>query len=302
MSVVLTRRDPYLDAGCRPVLTLAGLEARRYATRVSLWAGWAATLVTLVWHRSDWPGGAYEEAVPLAFGFLALGTFVAGVRTGSRDRDSDAGPLAEEAGLDLTERAAARLVALAAPVLLAVVTAIGVAVVSRVEGGYWLGEGPRRTDTAHHTLAEFAQPVLHVALAGALGVTVGRLLRRPVLGVVAGLFVWTAVVPLAWMWNAPGRYPIAPAQTMPLRVPLPDVRSYADTPATWLVESPSAFEPDFTRSVVHVPTVLLHDLALVGVLLVTVAGVWPSRRAVVRVAGIVLTAVGVVGQYAVSPV
>lgn len=301
MSVVVATSLGDARPGWRPVMTLARIEARRYATRVSVWAGWLAMVAVAVWHRSDWPGGAYEEVLPLAPGFGALGTFVAGVRTGGRDHDTEAGPLAEEAGLGDRERAAARLAGLAVPVGLAVLMVLAVAVVSRIEGGFWLGEGPRRTDSARHTPAELLQPVLFVALAGALGVSVGARVQRSVLAIAAGVFVWTAVVPLAWMWNAPGRYPVAPLQAMPLRVPLPDVRTFADMPADWFGESPTQYEPHFTRSLVHTPTVVLHDLFLLGLLAVVVAWAWPARRGQLRVGGAVLAVAAVAGQFAVSP-
>ncbi len=285
----------------RPVVVLAGLEARRYATRVSVWAGWAATVALAIWHRSPWPGGAYVDVVPLAFAPLALGVYVAAVRIGGRDGEPAGGGVADAAPLGPTERAAARLLGLAAPVLLTALTVLGVAVVSRVEGGFWLGEGARRTDTATHTPAELLQPVLLVALAGALGVAAGRTIRHTVIAVAIGVFVWTALFPASWVWNGPVFYPVAPVQTMPMAIRLPDVRRLTDTPVGWFVEAPTRYQRDFTHQRVHLPTVAFHDVYLVGLLLCASAGA-ARRTTVVRLGGLAVAVAAVLAQVAVSPV
>lgn len=287
--------------GRRQVLALAGLEARRYARRLSIWVGWAATIAVAAFSHPDWSGGSYEQVIPVSFGGLALGTYVAAVRTGGRDVDAEAGPLAEDAPIDGDVRATARLLGLAFPVALTLVTAIAMAVVTRVEGGFWLGEAPRRTDSAVHSLAELAQPVLLVALAGVAGVGVGRLLPRTVLGIVLGVFVWTALFPLCWMWNGDTLYPLAPVQTMPLRMPLPDVHHLTDAPEAWWVESPNIHHRQFHRQWAHQPTVLLHGVYLLGLLGVVSAPSLMSRRSAVASAGVALVAVGLAGQWMVSP-
>jgi hypothetical protein len=287
--------------GWRPVVALARIEARRYATRASVWLGWVGTVATAVFARPDWPGAAYEQVVPVSFAALALGTFVAGVRTGGRDLDTDAGPLAEEAALGGDARAAARLLGLAAPVALALITAVAIAVVAGVEGGFWMGEGARRTDSASHSAAELIQPVLIVALAGAAGVMLGRKVSRSVLAITLGVFVWTALFPLYWMWNGDRAYPVALVQTMPLRVPIPGVTGLADTPADWWVESPNSYRADFVRDVVHLPTVVLHDLYLAGMLTLVAAGSLPRRRVAVRAGGAAVAVAAALAQWAVSP-
>ena len=54
-------------------------------------------------------------------------------------------------------------------------------------------------------------------------------------------------------------------------------------------------------SIVHQPTVLLHNVYLGGLLIVAAAGVTERRRTVLRIAGVALAAAGVAAQYAVSP-
>lgn len=278
-------------------VTLAGIEARRYATHPAIWLGWLATVALAVLERNDWPGGAYEQVVPLSFAFLALGTFVAAVQAGSRDR----APLAPEAVLDAPERSRARLFGLTAPAALAALTAAGMWVAAAIEGGFWLGETPRRTDTANYSALELFQPVLVVVLAGALGLAVGRSRRGLVAGVVLALVAWTALFPLYWVWNSDALYPAAPIQTMPLRVELPFGQSIVDTPSDWFVERPTRYTPYYTRTLVHRPTVALHHLYLCGLIAVTAAGVSERRRIAIRCGGLAVAAASVALQFAVSP-
>lgn len=280
------------------IVALAGIEARRYATHPAIWLGWLATVAVAVLERNDWPGGAYEQVVPLSFAFLALGTFAAAVQAGARDR----APLAAEAVLDAPERATARLLGLAAPAALAALTALGTWVAAAIEGGFWLGDTPRRTDTANYSALELLQPVLLVVLAGALGLAVGRSRRGLVAGVVLAVVAWTALFPLYWVWNSDALYPAAPIQTMPLRVRLPFGQSIVDTPADWFVERPTRYTSRYTRTLVHPPTVALHHLYLCALIAVAAAGVSERRRLAIRCGGLAVAAVGVALQFAVSPV
>lgn len=301
MTTFTALASPAGHVGARPVLALARLEMRGYARRVSVWLGWAATVAAAALTHPDWPGGSYQQAVPVSFSALALGTYVAAVRTGGRDAETGGGVLAEEAALDGPARATARVLGLAFPVGLALVTVLGVAVVSRTEGGFWMGEGARRTDAALHTASELVQPVLLVAIAGAVGVAAGRVVRRAVLAIVLGVFAWTALFPLAWIWNGEAMYPVALVQTMPLRVQLADVHTFGDTPAGWWVESPGPHHRHYGRQLVHQPTVLLHHVYLCGLLAIASAGSLGRGKAVVRVTGVALVVMGLIGQWAASP-
>lgn len=296
---------PSRPAADRPgwgsVRTLAAVEAAGYARRVSLWAGWSATVLSAATQRNHWPGAAYESVIPISFAFMVLGVFVAGARTGSRDTDRDLPPLACEAALDGDDRVAARLLGLVMPVGLALLTVVGMAIVSRVEGGFWMGEGLRRTDTGVHSLIELLQPVLVVALAGAIGVVAGRATHRTVLVVIAGVFAWTALFLLYWVWNTPPLHVISLVQAMPLRIPLEDVQGMDGLPADWLVEYPTQYEPNYVRELVHTPTIIFHDLYLVGLLTVVAASVGRQHERALRLAGSGLAVVGVVGQLLVNP-
>jgi hypothetical protein len=226
---------------------------------------------------------------------------IAGARTGNRDRDRDLPALAAESALDDDDRVAARLLGLVTPVALALLTTVAIAVVSRVEGGFWMGEAPRRTDTALHSPLELLQPALLVALAGVVGVVAGRAVQRTLLVIIVGAFVWFAVFLLYWVWNMPPMHALVPVQTMPLRVDLRDVGLISDTPPDWYVEYPNEYETEFTRDLVHMPTVALHNLYLVGLILVVGAAGARGRRRAVRSTGLGLVVAGVVGQLVASP-
>ncbi|HEX6658907.1 MAG TPA: hypothetical protein VF065_12535 [Ilumatobacter sp.] len=283
------------------VLQLTGIEARRYAMRASVWIGWAGTVASAALEHPDWPGGSYENVLPLSFSMMILGVYIAGVRTGSRDAGTDVPPLAEEAAIDGGDRIAARLLGLVMPAALALITSIGIAAVSRFEGGYWMGELPRSTHSAQHTPLELLQPVLLVVLGGALGVVTGRAFRRPLLAIVAGAFGWFVLFPVYWIWNMPPMNVAVPAQTMPLRVDLHDVTTMRDLPSGWYVDYPTQYNAEYVRELVHMPTIVFHTVYLVGLIMIVGAAAARSHRRAVRRGGILLAIAGIVVQLAVSP-
>ena len=203
--------------------------------------------------------------------------------------------------MDRDDRRAARLLGLAMPVGLAFVTTLAIAVVTRVEGGFWMGDGLRRTDSALHTPLELLQPSLVVALAGALGVVTGSTFRRPMIAILAGALAWFILFPAYWIWNSPPLNAIVPLQIMPLRVDLPDVSSLSETPPDWHVVYPDEYNTEYARDLVHIPTVLYHNLFVVGLLMVVGSAVGRSRSRTVKRGGIALAILGVVAQLAVSP-
>ena len=284
-----------------PILVLARLEARQYCRRVSIWLGWPQTLVPAALAHHDWPAGSSEQVIPVSFAGLALGTYVAAVRTGGRDVGADGGPLAEESPLGGDARALARTLALIVPVGLAALTVLAFAVVSRVEGGFWMGQGSRSTTGAVHSVVELVQPVLLVALAGVAGVAAGRRIASVVLAVALGVFVWTALFPIAWMWNGDTWYPIAVVQTMPLRIPLPHLTTLADAPEGWWIDLPNRYQRVHLRQLVHLPTVLLHLVYLLGLVALATAALLDSRRTARIGAGVALVTIGLAGQWMVSP-
>ena len=130
--------------------------------------------------------------------------------------EGDASPLAEEAPVDGGDRAYGRLLGLAAPVGLCVIAVITVLIVSRIEGGYWIGHDPRRTDTAQHSGLELLQPPLLVALAGAIGVAAGRAIRHATTVIIAGGVFWLFAFIGSWAWNVQPLHTIAVIQAQPM--------------------------------------------------------------------------------------
>ncbi|CAN5829824.1 hypothetical protein BH24ACT5_BH24ACT5_03300 [soil metagenome] len=278
---------------------LAHIEAARSLRRISIWAGAALTVVILAGETTaDWSGGSYIEKLPQSFMPIILGAFIAALRTGWRDRRHD---VSESAPLDPNDRAAARLAGMALPVLLTVVIVIGFAVTSRIEGGFWIGDSPRRTDTALHSIAELLQPPLVVAFAVALGVAIGRARARLsiTLAIIAGMALFT-MFPGYWLWNIPPVHAFTPVQTQPLVIDLDAATSIDQIPADWFVEF-DGNQPT-TRQLVHQPTILGHTLYLVG-LTALAAGLAlrASRGRRLAALGGAVAVVGIVAQLVVSP-
>jgi hypothetical protein len=281
------------------VLQLAIIEARRSLRRVSIWAGFVFTIVIIASPTTaDWPGGSYSEKLPQSFMPIVLGTFIAAFRTGRRDGQDD---VSESAAVGPDHRALARLASLVLPVLLTVLVAVGFAIASRIEGGFWLGEHPRRTDTALHPIAELLQMPLVIAFVGAAGIAIGRARARLSLSlvIIAGAALFT-MFPGYWLWNTPPMHLFTPIQTQPLEIELDAATEIDQLPATWFVRLSSDDEP--IRQLVHQPTILGHDLYLFG-LTALVVGLAVRATLGRRLAfgGAALAAAGVVTQLLVSP-
>ena len=284
------------------IRTLGWIEARRYLRRISIWVGLGVTVLFLLLPSQGWSGDSYATKGVGAFSPLILGVFIAAVRTGNRDRRGDASPLAEEAPLDASNRAVARLLGLAAPVGVCVITVIGVLIASRIEGGYWIGENPRRTDSAQHSFLELLQPPLLVALAGAIGVAAGRALRHVLIAIVAGGVFWMFAFVGSWAWNTQPLHTIAVIQTQPITIDLGPGIVAEQLPTNWLANAPDEHDANWRRELVHLPTVAGHNLYLLGLLGVAsglaVRGLWGRRLAF---GGLAAAVAGVAIQLAIMP-
>lgn len=286
----------------RSIRTLGWIEARQYLRRVSLWAGLSLTVLFLILPAEGWSGSSYETKSALAFAPLILGVFVAAVRIGNRDRRGEDSPLAEAAPLEGDHRALARLLGLAVPVGLCVVTVTGLFIASRIEGGYWIGDNPRRTASAQHSWLELLQPPLLVALAGAAGVTVGRAVRHTITVIIAGGVLWLFAFVGFWAWNTPPFHTIALIQTQPMTVDLGPGVIAEELPANWLAKSPGEYEANWRRQLVHLPTVAGHTLYLIG-LLGAASGLALRRLSGRRLVygGLAAAVAGVAFQVAIMP-
>lgn len=285
--------------GAASVRQLAIIEARRSLRRVSIWAGLILTVVIIAGPTTaNWPGGSYTEKLPQSFMPIVLGAFVAAFRIGRRDSQHD---VSESAPLGADNRALARLGGLVLPVAGTVLITFGFVIASRIEGGFWLGDHPRRTDTALHPIAELLQPALVVAFVGALGISIGRAQARRSLAlvIIAGAALFTTF-PGYWLWNAPPVHVVTPVQTQPLHIKLDAAADVDQLPNDWYVERNDNGRP--TRQVVHQPTILGHDLYLVG-LTALAAGVAIRDRRGRRLAmvGAISAVAGIATQLIVSP-
>jgi hypothetical protein len=263
---------PIATVDRRSVLALARTETRRNLRSpvflmVLAVSAYAAIGFSTSASADSYPGETYSY-LPLYFGALTLGTFVLGLRSGGRDHRVDAPPLAEECALDETARTTGRLLGLAVFPALAAVGVLVIAVVSAIEGGYWIGES-RRTDTALHTPFELLQPIVLVALAGAAGTAAGRRFRHrtpiAVLGAVIAFLTWAAW----WMFQWAPMFVVSLVQTQPIEQPIAGT-DVSSVPDHWLLHY-DTYETGWFRQYVDQPLIGGHVLYLMGLTVLCVA-------------------------------
>jgi hypothetical protein len=178
--------------------------------------------------------------------------------------------------MDGDARALARLASLIVPVSMAGLLMAIIGVASRIEGGFRVGEGRFRTDSAMHSVFELAQPALTVAVIGAAAVAIGRAVRRSGPAIVVGLVVLFFTGGVYWLWNDRVVYTTALMQVQPL-----------------------GFD---NREQVHTPTAVLHDLYLLGLAVVFCGlSLRQSPRGRLLAGGAAVAAAAVVAQLVVSP-
>ena len=304
--IISDSRPPTSSPHRRSVRRLGVVEAGRFLRSPSMWIGFAVSiLLTALNFRAGegkWSGDTYTNAIPVDFLPLLLGVLIAGIRAGGRDQSIDRPGLAEEAPLDRDDRAVARLAGLIVPVTLGALVVATVAVASRIAGGFWVGDFPRRTDTALHSFAEMLQPLLLVALFGAAGVAAGSRTKRSAPVIVAGTVIWFAACMVYWAWQSNGVHVLALLQTQPMPIDLPVGTDPGSLPVDWLAAAPNEFEGSWQREIVHLPTVWWHNVYLLGLtaLCCGLALGRTLRRSVLPI-GLAVAAAGVVGQVVVSP-
>ncbi|HLM63317.1 MAG TPA: hypothetical protein VK306_03380 [Acidimicrobiales bacterium] len=248
----------------RSILALAGVEARRNLRSPLLLVVLAfSALSVLSMNSADWSGGTYAD-LPLYFVPLAGGTFFLGLRSAGRDHRADVPPLAEDCALDEPVRMAGRLLGLAVFPAIAAAGVLVVEVASRIEGGYWIGDAPWRTDTALHTPFELLQPIALVAFAGAAGVAAGRRFRhRTPIAVLAGVMTflsWGAY----WVFQWPPMFVVSFVQTQPIsQWAGPASAGASSFPDHWLV-SYDDYERFWARQYVDQALAGGHVLYLIG--------------------------------------
>ncbi len=294
--------------GARPSLAatveLGRIEARRALRSAPFWIGLATTCLYLRDGVSDqgWQSSAYQIVGSAAFGPVCAGIMVAAVLAGSRDRAAEI-PLSQEAPLDAGQRAAARLLGVLAQVGVVALVALAVPVVSRIEGGFWMGDGASRIDDAVHSVPELLQPVLAAALAGAGGVAIGRVARARAAVAVAGGLAWLLGSLVYWVWQAPPVRYVALLQAQPIEVPLPSAVYPSDLGLDGPFSAPGEYQDTYRMVVADHAMAAWHDVFLLGLVLVCV-GVAVRGRAgrVLGVLGALGAVAAVVVQARIAPV
>jgi hypothetical protein len=268
MSIAVTPLDtpaPATDARRRAIVALGRAEARRNLRSPWLLVVAAYTLFTSVRVQPfDWAGGTYSLLALQVVPFAALASFQ-GLRVAGRDRQADLPPLAEEAPLGEEERVLGRLVGLGAYVAIAAAAVLVAEVVGRLEGGYWMGEGLNRTESAQHTPVEWLVPPVAVAAAASAGLALGRRFQlRLVVGIAAGVF-WFLLWGAWWAFQFTPMVTVALVPIQPMTIDAgPGDLGFADFPEDWWVLPPDEYNDRWTRQVVSQPFVAAHVVYLVG--------------------------------------
>lgn len=282
---------------------LARTECRWVARRAIIWLGAACSVLIAIRPSGDFQGSAYSEKLVSVFP-LGLAAFVVAMRAGARDGGPPERALAPAAPIGPAGRTVAKALSLAVPVGLAAVLAAAIAVVSRIEGGFWMGLAPRRTDAALHPVVLLLQLPLSVFAVGAIGVLAGAVVPGRLVVVVsvvsAAVLLWGSL--LWWLWNVPPLHVVALYQVQPFEVVVPGVATYADTPPHWLVIAPDRFTGAWRRLVVHRPSIIAHDVYLAALGAMLCAAATRSRRGwYLAGGGAVLAVAAVAVQLAVYP-
>lgn len=288
------------DAARRAVYVLAQTEARRHLKGVALWFGVLGIALTgLSGRGGGWQGEVYES-FPLLFVPLAAATFLAGVRSGGRDRRTDLPCLAEDAPLDIAQRSTGRLLGMAPFVVATTLAVVAVEAGIRIEGGHWIGDDPGRTDSAVHTIPELLQPIAFVALAAAAGIAAGRAFRRhgpiAVLGMIVGFMMWSVY----WAFQFMPMAVFTLVQTAPIQEYAGPLGSESDSfPADWLLARPDEYTRVWMRVYVDQWLSAGHVVYLLGLTaLCTAAAISRGRRWLW--AGLAVVAIGVIVQLAAT--
>ncbi len=291
-------RLPVGTTGVSP-RALAVVEVRRQLHRPIIWIGFVLTIVKLATDSTNWSGGNYADKV-IGFMPLVLAALFCGYATSSRDQRQ---MLVEDAPLGPNDRTFARLVSVTVPVVMSIMIVIGIAIVSRIEGGFWIGDEPRRTDIALHSILELFQPPLFVALAGTFGVAAGRASRSRAIAIMTfGTLVWFLSFPGYWVMNSPPVHVLALAQIQPLSIRLEPGVIPEQFPSSWLVEAPDEFSGVWQRQLVHQPTIAGHYLYLLGLIAVAVGASIRTRTGRrLAISGAVLVLGGIIIQLALMP-
>jgi hypothetical protein len=278
---------------------LAWIEGRRMLRHPAPWVGLALS----GWWAFDvldeaWASARYEGLIA-SLAPLLLGISLASVSSFGRELV----PIAEDAPMDRTRRAGARLLGGLSLVGVVAVIVAGIAVAIAARGGLELGQEPGRTAHAHYSLPELLQPVLLAGVAIAAGAAVVRVVRQPVAAAIVLVVGWFLVGGTNWLFNGDGIRWLTPVQVQPIPIEVgPAATDPTTFPDSWLLSVPGEFQPQWVRLVVSPATAAWHDVYLVALVALLVAVAVPGRvRRPLLAGGLVLAVAAVLLQWAVAP-
>lgn len=290
-------------AARRRVLALAAAEARLAVRAPWIWIG---VVLSAVAARStldaDFSAGAYQGVMASITG-VAIGIFVTAVQAGGRDRVLTSGAVGEGAVVDADERALARLLGQWPTIAIGGLYVAGLRAYEGSEGGFWLGDWPRRTDDATHSAVELLQGPALFVLAAAAGIAVSRATARRAVVSSIGVVVLATLGLLAWAWQWTPAVYVTAIQTQPVEITLGGAGFDATSvPSGWLLSAPDAYDASWDRVLVHLPMAGWHAVYLLG-LAALAAGAAVRQRAGRLLAGVGLAAalLGVVAQVLTAP-
>jgi hypothetical protein len=272
-SASMTDARPYRK---EIVLALARVETARLLRHPAFLIGLAATIASLLRSRAEW--ATWDQTyniVQTAWVTLWMGTLAAAALAAGRQRFLAEPDLFPAVPANAGNRALATALALIGPTAVAAFAVAVVAVVNAQAGGFVQGdEGYSRAIVP--SVAEWAQPVLLVALAGVVGIALAQLRRARLAVLVLLLFATFVGGTLFWAFQG----------NTAVRVLHPYLYSWEErsvpesAPAHWDNDDPPLIAPneyDSTWREVHFATAALnwHLVYIAGLILL---GVWLARR------------------------
>jgi len=246
----------------------------------------------------DWSGARYTVS-PVLVGPLLV--TISMVVAGSFHRER--APVAAEAPVDESVRAASRLLGALALVGVVVVLTAGAAAYVRTAGGLDLGDEPGRTLHAQFTLPEILQNVALAVLAVSVGAAAGRRMRHRASATLVLFVGWFPFVMASWAFRSAGVTPFSIIQIQPVSLEAaPATADPLSLPDSWLLSAPGEFQDHWGHEFVSGSLAGWHDAWLLGLTCLFAALAVPGRwRPVLVGVGVALATTAIAAEYAVIP-
>ncbi len=264
MTATLTPGLPTSGRGDRPVLALAGIEARRFVRSMPFWIG--AGLTILNWtlpsrENEEWTGAAYQHLMGVTPPFLYIGTFISAVIIGMRDHVGDATPVVGSTPVDAGSRVVGKL--LGGMSLVAVTSALLAAgyVWLEIDGGIAIG-----TERVMPQAPGLALILALTAFAVATGITVGQFVRSRAVVIVGGSILIFLTSVTSWIFGS--TIDLTPAVTYnPMTIDLGEGFVPSTAPSSWILDGPDEPGSHWTRLSFEQAALSFHVAYVVGLTL-----------------------------------